>query len=127
MNTSLVDHEHHRRYRRAVPEIPIPDQRPPEVNLVDNQQPLASPGGTTASRNLFADRCTDNPPSYDTLSPRMEENPSDACLPPPSYEEVMIRGFTDIRTEINAEWVNQRQEHSQYSQDCNESAIQCPV
>ena len=57
----------------------------------------------------------------------MEENPSDACLPPPSYEEVMIRGFTDIRTEINAEWVNQRQEHSQYSQDCNESAIQCPV
>ena len=57
----------------------------------------------------------------------MEENPSDAGLPPPSYEEVMMRGFTEIRTKITAERANQWQEHSQYSQDCNESAIQCPV
>ena len=47
----------------------------------------------------------DNPPSYEIVSSGVEENLLDTGLPPPSYEEVMMSGFTQIRTKINADCV----------------------
>ena len=56
-----------------------------------------------------------NPPSYEGVSQRPEEHPSDTGPPPPSYEEVMTGSFTEIQIEGSDECANQRQEQSQDS------------
>ena len=53
-----------------------------------------------------------NPPSYEGVSQRPEEHPSDTGPPPPSYEEVMTGSFTEIQIEGSDECANQRQEQS---------------
>ena len=115
-----------------------PDQRPPEDTRNGTQQLPASPGSRRHRRDTeirnhsnqqplapnrmrfgtsYTDIRGDNPPPYEIVSLRLEENPLGADLLPPSYEEIMMDSFTEIRTEMIAECVNQRQEHSKDPQD----------
>ena len=56
-----------------------------------------------ATRTRSPDSYTRDPPSYEGASRGLEENSSDATLPPPSYQEVMTGSFPNIHMGANVQ------------------------
>ena len=89
-----------RGYQRIIPETERCDYSNQPFSSSHRMLPETASWTPSGAESLVIYR--DNPPSYEIVSSRVEENPLDTGLPPPSYEEVMMVGFTQIRTKINA-------------------------
>ena len=84
------------RYHRIIPETERRDSY--NQHFSPSHRMLSGTASWTPSRAESFVIYRDNPPSYEIVSSRVKENPPDTSLPPPSYEEVMMGGCSQIRT-----------------------------